>query len=227
MSEYLLLGPVSFAGFEVPARIGFGGAQRLAVHQLPGGARVVDAMGRDDADIAWSGAFSGPDAADRARLLDLMRAEGTPLPLAWDAFCYTVVIAEFEAHYQHPNWVPYRIVCLVVLDQTEVATEITLDLATGLLTDLARAQGGFDVSGAVAALGVAGATAPGSLAYATALGHLVTTAKGIDVRMAVAGTDLTTASDLAATAAAAGQLAALADARGYAGRALDNLMNVV
>lgn len=226
MSDYLLLGPVGFAGFEMPARICFGGAQRLAVHQLPGGARVIDAMGRDDADIAWSGAFAGPDAADRARLLDLMRAEGAALPLAWDAFCYTVVISEFEAHYQHANWVPYRIVCLVLLDQTEVAFEAAYDLTTGLLGDLTQAQAGFDVSGAIAVLGVAGATVPGSLAYATALGNLVMTSSEIDGRMALAGADLASTSDPAAAATAAGQLAALADARGYVGRALDNLMNV-
>src|ERR1700759_4325505 len=100
MTDFLLLGSVTFQDFELPPRIVFGGAQRLAIHRLPGGARVIDAMGRDDGEISWSGAFSGADAADRARQLDLVRAQGAVLPLAWDAFAYLVVIARFAADYE-------------------------------------------------------------------------------------------------------------------------------
>ena len=73
----LLLGPVVFQDFELPGWVRFGGAQRLAVHQMPGGARVIDMLGRDDAEICWSGVFSGSDAPERARLIDLMRADLT------------------------------------------------------------------------------------------------------------------------------------------------------
>jgi hypothetical protein len=54
----LVLGPVAFSDFEDPERIRFGGAQRLAVHKLPGGARVIDALGPDDTEIGWSGIFA-------------------------------------------------------------------------------------------------------------------------------------------------------------------------
>ena len=92
MSDFsLTLGPVAFAGFELPSSITIGGHQRLAIHRLPGGLRIIDALGPDPADIAFSGIFTGPDAADRARLLDALRVAGAALPLAWDAFMYTVV----------------------------------------------------------------------------------------------------------------------------------------
>ena len=55
----LVLGPVLFREFEVPARINFGGRQRVVVHALPGGARVIDVLGRDDAQISFAGIFSG------------------------------------------------------------------------------------------------------------------------------------------------------------------------
>ena len=58
----LLLGPVAFQDFEVPCGVNFGGRQRLALHRLPGGSRVIDALGRDDAQISFSGIFSGSDA---------------------------------------------------------------------------------------------------------------------------------------------------------------------
>lgn len=217
MSDYLQLGPVSFAGFEMPAQIGFGGAQRMAVHVLPGGARVIDAMGRDDADIAWSGAFSGGDASERARLLDLLRAEGGMWPLAWDSFCYLVVIAQFEASYQHGNWVPYRITCKVVRDLAQAAVELVADAVTGLLNDVAAA-------GLPALAG--GAAVPGTADYDAALGALQSGSAMLTGGMAASGAALLAADNPAAAATAAGALAAQADARGFASRALANLDNL-
>jgi hypothetical protein len=60
MSNIILtLGGVPFQDFEVPEQIRFGGAQRLAVHELIGGGRVVDAPGDDAGEISFSGIFSG------------------------------------------------------------------------------------------------------------------------------------------------------------------------
>lgn len=226
MTDVLLLGPVSFQGFELPGRIGFGGKQILAVHVLPGGARVIDAMGRDDADIAWSGAFSGSDAADRARLLDAMRVSGSVLPLAWDAFCYLVVIRAFEAAYEQSFWVPYRISCTVVADRAQSPASVAVSLATSLLGDLASAAAdGVDASAAVAALAVTGATAPGTAGYATALSAVGQVSSTIAAGMASSGTALLAAPDPGTAATAAGSLATLADANGYVGRTLANLNN--
>jgi hypothetical protein len=221
MSDYLLLGPVRFEKFELPPRIFFGGAQRMAVHALPGGVRVIDALGRDDADIVWSGAFSGSDAAERARLLDLLRAEGGVWPLAWDAFAYEVVIAAFEAEYQHANWVPYRVVCKVVLDLAQAAVLAVADLAGSVLADLTQA--GPLAGGAVAALGAAGGAVPGTAAFAATLGSAGGAVQAIAANMQQAGGDLLSAGDPATAAQAAGSLASLADAQGFAGRALSNL----
>jgi hypothetical protein len=96
----LLLGPIAFRNFEVPAAINIGGAQRLAIHRLLGGTRVIDTLGRDDTDISFSGTFSGPDATLRARLIDEMRVSGLSLPLTWDVFFYSVIIRKFEADYR-------------------------------------------------------------------------------------------------------------------------------
>jgi len=42
------LGAFQFALFEIPEKIHWGGSQRTAVHELVGGKRVIDAMGRSD-----------------------------------------------------------------------------------------------------------------------------------------------------------------------------------
>lgn len=135
----LLLGPILFQDFELPASITWGGAQSLTIHRLPGGARVIDAMGRDDADITWSGIFSGPNAAVRARELDLMRGDGSLWPLTWDSFFYSVVIARFEADHRRGNWVPYRITCTVLQDEAAAVLQIPLSLAVTEAQDLASA----------------------------------------------------------------------------------------
>ncbi len=224
MADFLLLGPVTFRSFELPPRIGFGGAQRLTVHRLPGGARVIDAMGPDDAAIAWSGAFSGSDAADRARALDVLRADGQPLSLAWDAFAYLVVIAQFEASYERPNWVPYRIACTVLADQTQVAAALATPLATTVAADLTAAVA-VNTAAAAAALVAAGATTLGTAAYGAAVAAVGAAQIAASSGRTSAGATLLAAEDPVSAAAAAGQLAQLADANGFLSRASANLAN--
>ena len=233
MSDFLLLGPVLFDNFELPERIAWGGAQRLAVHNLPGGVRVIDAMGRDDAQIAWSGVFSGGDASLRARAIDLMRVQGSVWPLVWDAFFYSVMIARFEADYAHANWIPYRIGCTVLRDEAEALVEAVASLAADALGDLAAAAGmqsGVDFSGAAAALGAPDATTQGSAAYGAAVSSLGGASAQIDASMATQETALNaatpdTAAGLTQATGAAGSLASLAGAQGYVQRALTNLQN--
>lgn len=136
---HLLLGPILFQDFELPASIAWGGTQSLTVHRLPGGTRIIDAMGRDDADITWSGIFSGASASLRARALDLMRAEGALWPLTWDSYFYSVVIARMDADYARPNWIPYRITCKVLRDETAALIEAPLAALASVAQDQAQA----------------------------------------------------------------------------------------
>jgi hypothetical protein len=119
MSDIVLgLGPIIFHDFELPAGIAFGGRQQLAVHELADGRRIIDCMGRRDADIEFAGTLSGPDAGFRARELDRLRIAAMPLPLSWDVFCFTVVVRELGLNYQNDRWIPYRIRCAVQQDET-------------------------------------------------------------------------------------------------------------
>ena len=113
-----ILGGIALTEFEVPERIGIGGRQQLAVHNLPGGGRVVDAMGPDEVPIRWTGTFSGQDAAPRVRALERLRRAGNSLPLTWDSWLYTVIIEEFTADVSNPWWIPYRIQLCVLPSPT-------------------------------------------------------------------------------------------------------------
>jgi hypothetical protein len=110
----LQLGPVAFRDFEVPAKINFGGHQRLVVHTLAGGRRVVDAIGPDDADVEFSGILSGPEATERAILLDSLRVSGSILSLRWDKFLFSVIVRTFRAEFQNNFWISFDICCTVV-----------------------------------------------------------------------------------------------------------------
>src|ERR1700682_5035179 len=124
MSTSLSLGDVLFADLEVPDHITFGGDQRLTVHELVGGTRVIDAMGRSDMPLEWTGTFMGANALSRARYLETQRIAGLSLPLVWSELFYDVVIAHFEAVFQREWMIPYRITCVVVANHNSPQTSL-------------------------------------------------------------------------------------------------------
>lgn len=247
----VVLGPVSFAGLEVPQEIPWGGQQMLAVHKMPGGMRVINAMGRDDVDLIWSGYLEGPYATQRAIELDALRVSGLPQLLSWDALNYTVVVAEFHANYRRRNWIPYTIRCVVVQDNAAVfatqapglLTTINNDLNSVLQTVMPIAS---EVSQAVGvaqtALGVAGAMTKGSSAWVSALSDLDLAKGQIDNvvssgNLTLQGATQSTLGILGESSAAgaisaipgliagAGSLAGALQQNGYIGRAYTNLEN--
>ena len=113
----VVLGPVVFQELEVPGSLTWGGQQQLIVHKMPGGKRVIDALGRDDAPISWSGIVTGPndDRAERAFLLDDLRASGLPVPLSFSTRLYIVVVRDFQAT-ERAFQTEYRITCEVLYD---------------------------------------------------------------------------------------------------------------
>jgi hypothetical protein len=112
------IGQFTAQGFAVPQSLNFGGAQRLGVHQLPAGARVIDSMGPDESDIHWSGMFitglGSNNPVQDAQQLDIYRVQGQPLTLSWDVFQYSVIVEHFAADEQFPSKVPFSISFKVV-----------------------------------------------------------------------------------------------------------------
>jgi hypothetical protein len=132
--QSVLLGPVILRGFEVPEQILFGGGQRVAIHELIGGGRVIDSLGAAAEAIVFAGIFSGPDAALRMQSLDAARVAGITLPLSWDSFSYSVIITELSASYRKSWWVPYNLRLAVVEDPVSaivpIAVQAALDIAS-------------------------------------------------------------------------------------------------
>ena len=227
MSNVILtLGGVPFQDMEVPEKISFGGKQRVAVQQLIGGGRAVEALGLDDGKISFSGIFSGSDAVGRAKLLDAARALGAPLPLVWDGFFYTVIIEGFSAEYRKRNLIPFSITCVVVSDPLASLAAMAAPVANLIRNDLTVAsafsgQAGFS-------LGELSAT---SLAEISSVqGVLSSAIGGGGMALSVATSSLNGAADASTGVAAinelsrvSSQLAALNGMRGYVNRAATNL----
>lgn len=239
----LSLGSVNFEGFEVPEKVPFGGQQQLTVHKLPGGGRVIHAMGPDDKNIEWSGYFRGPLAVSRARQVDAMRTAGAPISLTWADFRRKVVIASFECDYTKGGFLlPYKVSCVVV-PQTQAAPkpgllqQLTKDIGDSLgIKDLA-ADAQKAISVAQAALPIIGTVTKGVPLYValssgigsaqSVVGGIQAVAEGqlsgLSVAATAAGGVFGGASGLTAGAAAARDMASAAAASGLLARAGSNL----
>jgi len=240
VSTALLLGPIAFRQFEIPSRINFGGRQRVAVHLLANGGRVVDTLGPDEADIKFSGIFTGTDAALRALELDDLRVSGVMLPLTWSIFAYRVVIKAFSADFRNDNWIPYFIRCTVCDSLQSVSTSSAISLITTPLEDLqhAAAIGALDTTtlGIVQPVAVgSGGAAAGPVEYAAAVSSLnIASNKLSEQRSAIDGTavDLTSglrpeqaAQAVAAAAARSHDLWATTISLGLVDRALSRIVS--
>jgi hypothetical protein len=133
--QTIILGDFVFDGWEIPEKISWGGAQRVNVHKMIGGERVIDSMGPDNADISWSGIFLSPDASLRADQLDQMRKDGELLELVFAGRYYSVVISSFTADQRMLSYVPYNITLAVQRDQSIATYPYVDDAIAAVLAD--------------------------------------------------------------------------------------------
>lgn len=152
---YLALDDLTFSRYEVPQNIVFGGEQALAVHELVGGKRIVDAMGRQDKTLDWSGIFVGSNASDRARYLNYLRVAGGQHVLTWGEYWYTVIIKSAILDFRRFYEISYSISCVVVEDNTipvTVAPPSPIDTAIGDDMNTCNTLGGLIGDGPLSTL---------------------------------------------------------------------------
>ncbi|MBY4639608.1 hypothetical protein K6L44_06285 [Gluconacetobacter entanii] len=146
-SAPVTIGSLTLTGMEVPDSIRDGGTQELAVHRLPGGNKIIDAVGNDPDRLELSGRFVGPTAVERALLLKQMRIAGRPVQFTGAGLSLTVKIVQYWFDYQQKGIIiPYRLV-LEQPPQLTATTGITSGLSSLIGTDAASALSG--VTGAV------------------------------------------------------------------------------
>jgi hypothetical protein len=139
MAVVLTLGPLIFTDFEVPESIPFGGEQMLVVKKLVGGARVIDAMGRDDTDISWSGRFRGANAETRAAEMDFLRVQGQQQLLSWSSRLFLVVVKAFKPDYRQSYEIPFSVTCTVIQDLATPILAVLPDADSAINADINQA----------------------------------------------------------------------------------------
>ena len=130
------IGSISLRGFEVPTSVSFGGKQRLVVHKLSDGRRIVEPLGPDDDDLTFRGIFTGRSAVTDARAFDELRLSGETVWLSWGTFGQRVIVKIFRAKFQSPWWIPYQLVCTKV-DQPQFGIPFGIIAAALLPSDIA------------------------------------------------------------------------------------------
>lgn len=115
--QFILAG-IPLSDFQIPERMPWGGSHQFTIHKLPGGRRVFDAMGPDNAPITWSGLFFGPKAVSIARVFDVIRQNGSAVTLQWGPFNFQVVVKSFKPVFEQVWQIPYQITCEVVADNS-------------------------------------------------------------------------------------------------------------
>ena len=241
------IGGITLSGFEVPSKMPFGGAQRVVVHKMPGGGRVVDALGPDDRDISWSGILrtgdgGGLPAMTRAGQLDALRQTGNRVTLSWGGTSRQVVVSSFTADYGDQGYlIPYSITCVVVsaaaAQQPTLLSSLASDIRASALLSGVSAAVGPAVAAAQAALPVAAVLTKGSATF-VGLSAAVGTASSVSLAAAqaddatlgtlsaagvVAGTPFGGLANLTAATAAQSALVSDGQAAALMGRAATNL----
>lgn len=129
------LGGVELTGIQAPEKIVFGGIQQTKEHKLIGGARVIDVLGPDEADIKFSGIFLGPLAINSAQQLDALRQSGVQTTLSWSGFSRQVIVKSFSGSAERGGYLySYQVSCVVI-------PTITLSTDNSLLGSLVNDVG--------------------------------------------------------------------------------------
>lgn len=237
----LILGPVLFSGHEVPARIKVGGQHTVSIHRLPGGSRIIDAMGPDEGAVSWTGYFTGPFAAARARVVDAIRRSGDVVGLSFGDYAFNVVVVHFDYDIQDRGAViSYRIKA-EILPSASAFVDVTAGSIAALISgDLLAAASLLSGSTAGASIGqaqllIAGALAPTSTQTLALVGNALSAGgQSLQAALSTTGAGLVSgASGLGAggppqvslngLAQDAGSLASMTQSAGYVNRSQSNL----
>ena len=207
------LGGFTFTSWAVPERVNGGGRQRLAIHRLIGGGRVIDAMGWDADQIKFAGRMRGDAAQVNVRLLETLARVGTPVVFSYWASRYQVFVSKFAWRFERYYEIVYDLTLEVLADLTQdawLSTTASLDDLFGadfaLVSNLAPTVPALasNLSDVGAAQASAGPLQSASLA---SLAPLVSTLQAASTTVL----SLQTSLDAAMPVCAAGQVVAAGD----------------
>lgn len=99
-SSPVILGHLVLTGIEVPDHLQVGGRQMMVIHRLPGGQRIIDALGNDPGRLELRGRFLGANAQGRAQSIEQMRNAGKAISFSAAGLSLSVLISDFSYRYE-------------------------------------------------------------------------------------------------------------------------------
>jgi hypothetical protein len=171
----VVLAGLALQAFEIPEVITAGTRQQMAVHRLPGGARVIDCMGADRDQITWSGVLLGAGCGARSRQIELLAGSGKQVSLVWQDNVSTVVVDRYSGSHRFGR-VDYSISCTLLPPPPPAPTATPVAASqSGMANALTSISNGIqNVAGAVA-------TAQQTIGAVAAVVTPITSALGINV----------------------------------------------
>ncbi len=155
---------LTFPDLAQPQALDIANTQQLAVHDLIGGGRVVEALGRKMTPVSWEGVFLGaPMAFDAGLALQALAASGGSTLLTWERFRFRGLISALSLSCESAFRISYKITFtpsddlsapLKAQDQTVslVGIASTLDAVQALAMSLGDLQLGAQLERAVQSL---------------------------------------------------------------------------
>ena len=116
IGDIVTVGGIQLTIWQTPSEMPMPSTQMLNKHLMVGGQRQIDAMGPDPLALSWKGLSRGLYAGTNMARLKALCISGQTVPLTWNAFFYSVIVASFTAVYKRPNEWEYDICCEVVTD---------------------------------------------------------------------------------------------------------------
>jgi hypothetical protein len=115
----LSLGSVQFYDEEHPDELPLELQQVMAVHQIPGGGKVIQSLGPQMPPVTWKGNLvvvgsTTPNA--RIFQINRMHASGSVQRLSYGPFAYDVVVKYWKPVPKNANWATYEITVEILRD---------------------------------------------------------------------------------------------------------------
>ena len=173
----VVLGPLELTGLEVPDTYDRSGTMQPVVHRLIGGGRVVQLLGPDPGRRRLQGCFTGPNASERAQILEAVRDSGARVSLAIGVWQEFVVVTSVVIRYAAQGSVV----------QYLLEAEVLPGGAAGLV---ATAAAVLASAGAQIALAAASAVLVGSATIAAGLASAATAVTAAQGSMTTPAVDL-------------------------------------
>lgn len=108
--------------FEIPESLdSLGGTQMTAIHNFPGGDKVVQGLGAFPSKLTWKGILLGGNAFSRAYALTSLRTSGLKQTITYGPWTLIGFVTTFEFQIKHENYIEYSCEIEILRDNQNVA----------------------------------------------------------------------------------------------------------